>query len=67
MKIRMHLQKGCHSTLGLRERPLMMSDYRRMGGSEMTPKNWTLKGKNWTLGWDGGVKNRQKSSDIIYG
>jgi hypothetical protein len=30
----------------------------------MTPKNWTLEGKNWTLGGDGGskiVKNRRTS------
>ena len=32
----------------------------------MTPKNWTLEGKNRTLGGEGGVKNRQKLSDIIY-
>ena len=35
-----------------------------MGGSEMTPKNWTLEGKNRTLGGDGGskiVKNRRTS------
>ena len=31
----------------------------------MTPKNRTLEGKNRTLG-GGGVKNRQKLSDIIY-
>ena len=31
----------------------------------MTPKNRTLQGKNRTLG-GGGVKNRRKSSDIIY-
>ena len=43
-----------------------MSDFRWDGGFEMTPKNWTLEGKNRTLGgW--GVKNHQKSSDIIYG
>ena len=42
----------------------MMSDFRGGGwGSEMTPKNWTLEGKNRTLGGMGG----QKSSDIIYG
>ena len=33
------------------------------GGSEMTPKNWTLESKNRTLGGIGG----QKSSDIING
>ena len=27
-----------------------------MGGSEMTPKNRTLEGKNWTLGGMGGQK-----------
>ena len=31
----------------IRERPLMMSDFRGDGGSEMTPKNRTV-------GWDGG-------------
>ena len=41
-----------------RERSLMMSDFRG-GGSEMTPKNRTLKGKNWTIGRLG-VINRQK-------
>ena len=42
----------------------MMSDFRGDGGSEMTPKNRTLEGKNRTLGWDGGskiVKNRRTS------
>ena len=47
----------------LRERPLMMSDFRE-GGSKMTPKNRTLEGKNRMVG---GVKNDQKKSDIIYG
>ena len=28
----------------------MMSNFRGDGGSEMTPKNRTLEGKNWTLG-----------------
>ena len=47
-----------------REHPLMMSDFRGDGGgSEMTPKNRTLEGKNRTLGGMGG----QKSSDSIYG
>ena len=32
----------------------------------MTQKNRTLEGKNRTLGGEGGVKNRRKSSDIIY-
>ena len=32
----------------------------------MIPKNRTLEGKNRTLGGEGGVKNRRKSSDIIY-
>ena len=32
----------------------------------MTQKNRTLEGKNRTLGGGGGVKNRQKLSDIIY-
>ena len=50
----------------IRERPLMMSDFRGDGGSEMTPKNWTLEGKYRPLGGMG-VKNRQKLSDIIYG
>ena len=49
----------------LRQRSLMMSDFRGNGESEMTPKNRTLEGKNRTLGGMGG-KNRQKSSDIIY-
>ena len=42
----------------------MMIDFRG-GGSKMTPKNRTLEGKNRMLG-GGGVKNRRKSSDIIY-
>ena len=46
-----------------RERSLMMSNFR---GNEMNPKNRTLEGKNWTLGGMG-VKNRQKSSNIING
>ena len=43
----------------------MMSDFMGNGGSEMTPKNCTLEGKNQTLG--GGkegskiVKNRRTS------
>ena len=44
----------------------MISDFRGEGGSEMTPKNGTLEGINKTLG-GGGVKNRQNSSNIIYG
>ena len=44
----------------------MMSDFRGGGGSKMTQKNRTLEGKNRTLGGEGGVKNRRKSSDIIY-
>ena len=52
--------------ISYRERPLMMSDFRGDGVSEMTPKNRTLEGENRTLGVDGGFKNRQKSSDIIY-
>ena len=47
-----------------RERPLMMSDFRGGWGSEMTTKNWTLEGKNRTLGGNGGskiVKNRRTS------
>ena len=46
----------------------MMSDSRwGFGGSEMTPKNWTLEGKKLDVrgGWE--VKNRQKLSDIING
>ena len=39
----------------------MMTDFRGDGGSEMTPKNRTLEGKNWTIAGDGGVKNRQTS------
>ena len=50
----------------IRERPLMMSDFRGDGGSEMTPKNRTLEGKNWTLGGMGG-QSCQKSSDIMNG
>ena len=46
----------------LRERPLMMSDYRGM-----TPQNLTLESKNWTLGGNGGSKFVKTSSDIIYG
>ena len=53
------------SSLAVRERPLMMSDFRGEGGSKMTPNNRTLEGKNWTLGEEG-VKNRRKLSDIIY-
>ena len=35
----------------------MMSDFRGGGwGSEMTPKNWTLEGKNRTIREDGGSK-----------
>ena len=34
----------------IRERALMMSDFRGEGGSKMIPKNRTLEGKNWTLG-----------------
>ena len=30
----------------------------------MTPNNWTLEGKNQTLGGEG-VKNHRKSPDII--
>ena len=48
----------------IRERPLMMSDFRGDGGSEMTPKNRTLEGKIRTLGGDGRskiVKNRRTS------
>ena len=41
------------ATAMLRERPLMMSDFRGDGGSEITPKNWTLEGKNRTLGGRG--------------
>ena len=38
-----------------RVRSLMMSDFRGDGGgSEMTPKNWTLEGKNQTLKGDMG-------------
>ena len=40
----------CEHAKTVRERPLMMSDFRGDGESEMTPKNWTLEGKNWTLG-----------------
>ena len=43
----------------------MMSDFRGgVGGSEMTPKNRTLEGKNRTLGKDGEskiIKNRRTS------
>ena len=39
-----------------RKRPLMMSDFRGEEGSKMTPKNWTLEGKNRTLGGDWGSK-----------
>ena len=45
----------------LRERPLMMSDFRGEGGADMTPKNRTLECKNWTLGGMGG----QKLSKIV--
>ena len=34
----------------------MMFDFRGDGGSEMTPKNRTLEGRNGTLGGDGGSK-----------
>ena len=36
----------------VREHPLMMSDFRGVGGSEMTPKDRTLESKNRTLGGD---------------
>ena len=39
----------------------MMDDFRGDGRSEMTQKNRTLGGKNWTLGRMGG----QKSSKIV--
>ena len=39
----------------------MMSDFRGDEGSEMTPKNWTLEGKSWTLG---GMEG-QKLSKIV--
>ena len=43
----------------------MMTDFRGNGGSEMTPKNRALEGKNWTLyqeGWGSKiVKNRRTS------
>ena len=39
----------------------MMSNFREDGGSEMTPKNRTLEGKNRTLGGMGG----QKLSTIV--
>ena len=42
----------------------MMSDFRGGWGSEMTPKNRTLEGKNRMLGGMGGskiVKNRRTS------
>ena len=55
------------TSFDVRERPLMMSDFRGDGESKMTPQNRTLEGKYRTLGGMGGVKNRQKSSDIIYG
>ena len=38
------------ATCTVRERSLMMSDFLGDGCSEMTPKNWTLEGKNRTLG-----------------
>ena len=43
---------GCSEVVnyGYREHPLVMSDFRGDGGSEMTPKKRTLVGKNWTLG-----------------
>ena len=44
-----------------------MSDSRGEGGFKMTPKNWTLEGKNWTWGGRGEVKNDPKKSDIILG
>ena len=37
------------------------------GGSKVTQTNWTLEGKNRTLGGRRGVKNHPKISDIIYG
>ena len=40
--------------ISIRERPLMMSDFRGGGRSKMIQKNQTLKGKNRTLG--GGQK-----------
>ena len=47
-----------------REHPLMMSDLRGDGGGyEIIPNDWTLEGKNRTLGGMGG----KKSSNIING
>ena len=53
----------------VRERPLMMYDFRGRGGSKMTPQNRTLEGKNRTLGGKegGGSKMTKKISNIIYG
>ena len=47
----------------------MMSDFRGDGGSEMTPKNRTLEGKNRTLGGNGGskiIKNHKFMDDPLY-
>ena len=49
-----------NNMFSLRERPLMISDFRGDEGSGMTPKNRTLKDKNRTLG-EWGVKNRRIS------
>ena len=44
----------------------MMSDFRGVGGSKMTPKNRIIEGKNWIKGEGGGVKNDSEKSDIIH-
>ena len=36
-------------------------------GFKMTPKNWTLEGKKWTLRGRGEIKNDPKKSNIILG
>ena len=45
----------------------MMSDFRGGGGSKMTQKNWTLEGKNWTIGGRGSrmaKKSRTSFMDV---
>ena len=58
MKLVLNLQSSDKKeAIYIRERPLMMSNLRGDEESEMTPKNWTLEGKNRKLGGEWGVKN----------
>ena len=46
-------KKGKIGYVFLKERPLMMSDFRGEGGSKMTPKNRIKEGKNRIKGGEG--------------